>query len=365
MATDFRSDTVTRPTPEMRAAMAAAPVGDDVLGDDPTVIALEAEVAALLGFEAAVFLPSGTQSNLVGVMTHCARGDEYIVGQEAHTYRYEAGGAAVLGSVQPQPLEQRGGRHDPAPGHRGRDQAERHPFRADAPDRAREHDRRPRAAGRATRPRSREIADAHGLAMHLDGARLWNAAVKQGVPPRTIAQDFDSVSVCLSKGLGAPVGSVLCGGRDFIRDARRWRKMLGGGMRQAGIIAAAGRYAIAHNIARLAEDHENAARLAAGLARHAGAGGVARADEHGLRRRAGSHRRGVHRAPRGRRRPPLRHDAAALVHASRRRARGRRRRDRLRRPVLRAARLTAGPRPCTRPAPTASTGRTAPGLANA
>ncbi len=268
MATDFRSDTVTRPTPQMRAAMADAPVGDDVLGDDPTVIALEAEVAELLGFEAAVFLPSGTQSNLVGVMAHCARGDEYIVGQEAHTYRYEAGGAAVLGSVQPQPLNNAADGTIPLPD-------------IEAAIKPRDvHFARTRlialenTIGGRVLPAGyaaavRELAAARGLAMHLDGARLWNAAVKQGVPPRTIAQDFDSVSVCLSKGLGAPVGSVLCGSRDFITDGRRWRKMLGGGMRQAGIIAAAGRYAIAHNIARLAEDHEHAARLAAGLAKHA------------------------------------------------------------------------------------------------
>jgi len=252
----------------MRAAMAAAEVGDDVLGDDPTVSALEAEVAELLGFEAAVFLPSGTQSNLVGVMTHCARGEEYIVGQEAHTYRYEAGGAAVLGSVQPQPL------NNAADGTIPLQDIEA----AIKPDDS--HFARTRllalenTIGGKVLPAgycaaARELADAHHLAMHLDGARLWNAAVKQGVSPRAIAQDFDSVSVCLSKGLGAPVGSVLCGGRDYIKAARRWRKMLGGGMRQAGIIAAAGRYALANNIARLAEDHENAARLGAGLAKHA------------------------------------------------------------------------------------------------
>ena len=285
MATDFRSDTVTRPTPEMRAAMAAAPVGDDVLGDDPTVIALEAEVAELLGFEAAVFVPSGTQSNLVGVMTHCARGDEYIVGQEAHTYRYEAGGAAVLGSVQPQPLNNAADGTIPLPDIEA----------AIKPDDA--HFARTRlialenTIGGRVLPAGyaaavREIADAHGLAMHLDGARLWNAAVKQGVPPRTIAQDFDSVSVCLSKGLGAPVGSVLCGGRDFIKEARRWRKMLGGGMRQAGIIAAAGRYAhrAQHRAARGGPRECGAAGGGARAAR--GARGGARADEHGLRRRA-------------------------------------------------------------------------------
>ncbi len=267
MAMDFRSDTVTRPTAAMRAAMAAAPVGDDVFGDDPSVNALEAEVAALLGFEAALFVPSGTQSNLVGVMTHCARGDEYIVGQQAHTYRYEAGGAAVLGSVQPQPIA------NAADGTLPLDDIEA----AIKPDDA--HFARTRlialenTIGGRVLPKGytaavRELADRRHLAMHLDGARLWNAAVKHGVEPRVIAEGFDSVSVCLSKGLGAPVGSVLCGSSAFIKAARRWRKMLGGGMRQAGILAAAGRHAVAHHVARLADDHANAARLAAGLAKH-------------------------------------------------------------------------------------------------
>jgi threonine aldolase len=268
MATDFRSDTVTRPSPEMRAAMAAAPVGDDVLGDDPTVNALEAEVAQLLGFEAAVFVPSGTQSNLVGMMTHCGRGDECILGQEAHTYRLEGGGAAVLGSVQPQPLNNAVDGTIPLPDIEAAIKPGDIHF-ARTRLIALENTICGRALPAGYTAAVREIADAHGLAMHLDGARLWNAAVKQGVQPREIARGFDSVSVCLSKGLGAPVGSVLCGGRDFIKDARRWRKMLGGAMRQAGIVAAAGRYAIAHNIGRLAEDHEHAARLAAGLAKHA------------------------------------------------------------------------------------------------
>jgi threonine aldolase len=267
MGTDFRSDTVTRPTPAMRAAMAAASVGDDVLGDDPTVNALEAEVAELLGFESAVFLPSGTQSNLVGVMTHCARGDEFIVGQEAHTYRYEAGGAAVLGSVQPQPLANAADGTIPLPDIEAAIKPKDIHF-ARTRLIALENTIGGRVLPTGYAAAVREIADAHGLAMHLDGARLWNAAVKQGVAPAVIAKGFESVSVCLSKGLGAPVGSVLCGSRDFVRDARRWRKMLGGGMRQAGIVAAAGRYAIAHHVARLAEDHENAAQLAAGLARH-------------------------------------------------------------------------------------------------
>ncbi len=268
MGADFRSDTVTRPTGAMRAAMAAAPVGDDVFGDDPSVNALEAEVAELLGFEAALFLPSGTQSNLVGVMTHCARGDEVIVGQDAHTYRYEAGGGAVLGSIQPQPIA------NARDGTLPLDDIEA----AIKPDDA--HFAKTRLValentiGGKVLPAGytaavRELVDSRGLAMHLDGARLWNAAVKQGVAPRAIAQGFDSVSVCLSKGLGAPAGSVLCGSRDYIKAARRWRKMLGGGMRQAGILAAAGRYALAHHFERLAEDHANAARLAAGLAKHA------------------------------------------------------------------------------------------------
>jgi len=267
MATDFRSDTVTRPGPGMRAAMAAAEVGDDVLGDDPTVIALEAEVAELLGFDAALFVPSGTQSNLIGVMTHCARGDEYIVGQEAHTYRYEAGGAAVLGSVQPQPLDNAADGTIPLPAIEAAIKPNDSHF-AKTRLIALENTIGGKVLPAGYAAAVREMANERGLAMHLDGARLWNAAVKQGVAPRAIARDFDSVSVCLSKGLGAPVGSVLCGGRDFIKDARRWRKMLGGGMRQAGIIAAAGRYALANNVTRLAEDHENAARLGAGLAKH-------------------------------------------------------------------------------------------------
>ena len=268
MATDFRSDTVTRPSEGMRKAMAAAEVGDDVLGDDPTVIALEAEVCELLGFEAAVFVPSGTQSNLVGVLTHCARGDEYIVGQEAHTYRYEAGGAAVLGSVQPQPLDNAADGTIPLPAIETAVKPNDSHF-AKSRLLALENTIGGKVLPAGYTAAAREVADKHRLAMHLDGARLWNAAVKQGVPPRTIAKGFDSVSVCLSKGLGAPVGSVLCGGRDFISDARRWRKMLGGGMRQAGILAAACRYALANNVERLADDHDNAARLNAGLSKHA------------------------------------------------------------------------------------------------
>ncbi len=267
MAMDFRSDTVTRPTAAMRAAMAAAPVGDDVFGDDPSVNALQEEIAELLGFEAALFVPSGTQSNLIGVMTHCARGDEVILGQDAHNYRYEAGGGAVLGSIQPQPLDNAADGTIPLASIES----------AIKPDDS--HFARTRlialedTIGGKVLPdgyvaQVRALATRRHLALHLDGARLWNAAVKRGVAPKKIAEGFDSVSVCLSKGLGAPVGSALCGTRDYIQRAHRWRKMLGGGMRQAGILAAAGRHAIAHHIERLAEDHENAAALAAGLARH-------------------------------------------------------------------------------------------------
>jgi threonine aldolase len=267
MATDFRSDTVTRPTAAMRAAMAEAPVGDDVFGDDPSINALEAEIAEMLGFEGAMYVPSGTQSNLIGVMTHCARGDEYIVGQEAHTYRYEGGGAAVLGSIQPQPLDNAADGTIPLAAIEAAIKPDDSHF-AKTRLIALENTIGGKVLPRGYPAAVREIADRHGLVMHLDGARLWNAAVKQRVEPRAIAEHFDSVSVCLSKGLGAPVGSVLCGKRDFIKSARRWRKMLGGGMRQAGILAAAGSHALKHHIERLAEDHENAARLAAGFARH-------------------------------------------------------------------------------------------------
>ena len=263
---DLRSDTVTRPTPAMRAAMAAAEVGDDVFGDDPSVNALEAEVAALLGMEAGMYVPSGTQSNLVGVMTHCARGDEYIVGQEAHTYRYEAGGAAVLGSVQPQPLE-----HE-ADGRLALEKI----AAAIKPDDA--HFAKSRllclenTIGGKVLPldyleAATALARGRGLATHLDGARLFNAAVKLGVPAAALAAPFDSVSVCFSKGLGAPVGSALVGSKEFIAKAHRWRKMLGGGMRQAGVLAAAALHALDHHVARMADDHALARRLAEGLQR--------------------------------------------------------------------------------------------------
>ena len=261
---DMRSDTVTQPSAGMRAAMAAAEVGDDVYGDDPTVNRLQSVMAERFGHEAALFFPTGTQSNLAALMAHCGRGDEYLVGQEAHTYKYEQGGAAVLASIQPQPLE-----HEPHGGI-----AIERIAAAIKPDDlhfartrllALENTIGGRVLPAAYQHEATAFAHAHGLATHLDGARIFNALVKCRVDERTAVSGFDSVSVCLSKGLGAPAGSVLLGSRDLIGDARRWRKALGGGMRQSGILAAAGLYALEHNVERLAEDHENAARMAAGL----------------------------------------------------------------------------------------------------
>jgi len=261
---DLRSDTVTKPTPAMRAAMAAAEVGDDVFGDDPTVNALQERVAALLGKEAALFMPTGTQSNLAGLMAHCQRGDEYIVGQGAHTYRYEGGGAAVLGSIQPQPLPNQ------ADGTIRLEDIEA----AIKPDDA--HFARTRLlalentwGGQILPPAYVEaatvLARRHGLATHLDGARLFNAAVGSDTAPVELARHFDSVSVCFSKGLGAPAGSALVGSKELIARAHRIRKMLGGGMRQVGLLAAAVNHALDHHVERLAEDHAHARALAEGL----------------------------------------------------------------------------------------------------
>ena len=250
----------------MRKEMAEAEVGDDVYGEDLTVNRLESMVAKLMGKERGLFCASGTQSNLLALMSHCQRGDEYIVGQTAHTYKYEGGGAAVLGSIQPQPLE----------------------FEADGtldlervqavikPDDAHfartrlfclENTQGGKVIPMAYLKAAGEVAKRYGLAFHLDGARIFNAAVKLGISAQAIADPFDSVSVCLSKGLGAPVGSVLCGSQALIQEARKWRKMVGGGMRQAGIVAAGGIYALEHNVQRLANDHGNAETLAHGLSK--------------------------------------------------------------------------------------------------
>ena len=270
---DLRSDTVTQPTPAMRGAMRAAPLGDDVFGSDPSVNALQEKIAGLLGFEAALFVPTGTQSNLCAILAHCQRGDEYIVGQQAHCYRWEGGGAAVFGSVQPQPLA-----HQPD-GTLALDEIDA----AIKPDDA--HFARTRllalenTLGGKLMPfdylqQATQRAKDRGLVRHLDGARLFNASVAQALQTgsdafteaRRIAQCFDSVSVCFSKGLGAPVGSALCGSRDFIARAHRIRKMAGGGMRQAGMLAAAASHALDHHVERLAQDHALAQRLADGLA---------------------------------------------------------------------------------------------------
>jgi len=259
---DLRSDTVTRPTQAMRAAMMGAEVGDDVYGEDPTVNALEAKAAALTGHEAALFVASGTQSNLIALLTHCQRGDEYIAGATAHTYWYEGGGAAALGGIQPQTL----------------------PFEANGtldlslvealikPDDVHFANTRllcleNTQAGKAAAPdyfaSARALADNYSLNVHLDGARLFNACIATGSSAADFGRCCDSISICLSKGLGAPVGSVLTGSDAFIRRARRWRKMVGGGMRQAGIIAAAGIHALDHHIDRLQQDHDHAAQIAA------------------------------------------------------------------------------------------------------
>jgi len=262
---DLRSDTVTQPTPAMRAAMAAAEVGDDVYGEDPTVNEFQDAVAALLDKEAALFVTSGTQGNLCGLLAHCGRGDEYIVGDHAHTFMYEGGGGAVLGSIQPQPVPT---------GDDGMINLAAAEAAVKSPD---HHFARTRLLclentndGRVLTldqmQESAEVAARHGLSHHLDGARAWNAAVALGVTPSAVAAPFDSVSVCLSKGLGTPMGSVLAGPADLIDEAHKWRKMLGGGLRQAGIVASAGLYALEHHIERLADDHANAARLAEGLA---------------------------------------------------------------------------------------------------
>jgi threonine aldolase len=261
---DLRSDTVTRPSEGMRRAMMAAELGDDVFGDDPTVNRLQSMAARMLGFEQGLFFPSGTQSNLAALMSHCGRGDEYLVGQQAHTYRYEAGGGAVLGSIQPQPIaNQPDGTLDLAEVEAAIKPDDAHFARTRLL--ALENTIGGKAIPRSYFDKALELARKKNLFTHLDGARLFNAAVKLGVPAKDLCRGFDSASVCLSKGLGAPAGTVLLGSEAFIARALRARKMLGGAMRQAGVLAAAGLYALEHNIARLAEDHANAERLAQGL----------------------------------------------------------------------------------------------------
>ncbi len=265
---DLRSDTVTLPTPAMRQAMFEADLGDDVYGEDPTVNRLEALAAERLGKEAAMFVPSGTMGNLSSLLTHCGRGDEAIMGNSAHTFLFEAGGSAALGGIHPRTLPNQ------ADGTLRLEEIEA-AIRPDNPHFPRTRlicleNTHNRCGGAVLRPaymaQVRALADRHGLAIHLDGARLFNAAVALGVEASALARDADSVTFCLSKGLSAPVGSLVCGSQAFVQEARRMRKVLGGGMRQAGVLAAAGIVALETMVDRLAADHANAQDLAQGLA---------------------------------------------------------------------------------------------------
>jgi threonine aldolase len=262
---DLRSDTVTQPSAAMRAAALDVTLGDDVYGEDPTVNALQKRCADMLGFAAGLFVPSGTQSNLLALMGHCERGDEYIVGSEAHTYKFEGGGAAVLGSIQPQPIPQQ----DDGTLDLAAVAAAIKPLGDPHFARSRcftlENTWWGRVLPQTYIAEAAALAKQHQLAFHLDGARLFNAAIAQTIPARDITQHFDSVSLCFSKGLGAAVGSMLLGSDELISKARRWRKVLGGGWRQAGGLAAMANYALDNHIQRLADDHRRAATLADAL----------------------------------------------------------------------------------------------------
>ncbi|MDZ7263204.1 MAG: low-specificity L-threonine aldolase [candidate division KSB1 bacterium] len=265
---DLRSDTVTKPSPEMRRAMAEAEVGDDVFGDDPTVNRLQEKVAALLGKEAALFTPSGTMANIISILAHTQPGDEVIVERESHTFNYEVAGAAVIGGIQLHPIPGRRGILEP----QQIVQSIRHHDVHVPPTRLICLENTHNRGGGSIYPLRtiqaiHQIARQHGLKMHLDGARLFNACVATGIEPQEYARCFDSVMFCFSKGLGAPIGSIVAGDKIFIERAHRFRKMLGGGMRQVGILAAAALFALEHNVDRLAEDHEHAKMLARGLAK--------------------------------------------------------------------------------------------------
>ncbi len=262
---DFRSDTVTKPTQAMREAMANAEVGDDVYGDDPTVNDLEKWAAERHGFEAALFTTSGTQANLLGLMAHCQRGDEYLCGQQAHNFKYEAGGAAVLGSIQPQPVENNPDGTISFDKLRAAIKPDDFHF-AQTKLLSLENTINGKVLPLEYLKQAREFVNRHGLQLHLDGARVYNASVALDVDIKEITQYFDSITICMSKGLSAPIGSLLLGTTEFIDRARRVRKMLGGGMRQAGILAAAAKLALTEQVAQLATDHANAKRLANGLA---------------------------------------------------------------------------------------------------
>lgn len=262
---DLRSDTITRPTPAMREAGLRAPVGDDVMGDDPSVNALQSRLAAELGFESGLFVASGTQSNLLALMAHCERGDEYLVGSEAHTFKYEGGGAAVLGSIQPQPIPQSADGTLPLDLVAKAIKPEGDPHFAKSRLLALENTWAGRVLPRDYIQSAGDLARSRGLGFHLDGARLYNAAIAEGIEPREITRHFDSVSICFSKGLGAPIGSMLLGSSVLIDRARRWRKVVGGGWRQAGLLAAMANHALDHHVQRLADDHRRASDLARGL----------------------------------------------------------------------------------------------------
>lgn len=263
---DLRSDTVTQPSAAMRQAMAAAVVGDDVYEEDPTVDELEQLVAEQMGMEAGLFVTSGTQGNLVALLTHCPRGSEVIVEAEAHVFYYEVGGMSALGGLVPVRVPGRRGVLDPLDVRRHIRGQNIHYPETGLVCLENTHNR---AGGTVTGPQQVQavaaVAHEHGIPVHVDGARIYNAAVALGVAPNSLTIGVDSVNVCLSKGLGAPVGSVLCGSKRFIRAARKYRKMLGGGLRQAGVLAAAGIHAVKHNVGRLADDHANARLLAEGL----------------------------------------------------------------------------------------------------
>lgn len=264
---DFRSDTVTRPSPGMRDAIATAEVGDDVFGDDPTINRLEAVAAERVGKEAAVYVASGTMANLIAVMTNTRPGDEIVLGDQSHIFNYEVAGSARIANVQAHALPNAAdGSLDPVAVAGAIRPPNIHSPRTSLLCLENTHNR----CGGAALPTETldglaAVAHANGTRVHLDGARIFNAAVALGVGADRIASECDSVSFCFSKGLGCPVGSVLCGTTDFILEARRNRKLLGGGMRQAGILAAAALYALEHNIDRLSQDHANARRLAGGL----------------------------------------------------------------------------------------------------
>jgi threonine aldolase len=270
---DLRSDTVTLPTPEMRRAMADAELGDDVFGEDPTVNRLEALAAERMGKDAAVLVTSGTQGNLVGVLSHTQRGDEVVLGDQAHIFHYEVAGCAVVGALQLRTVRNVDGMLDPAEVEAAIRPPNVHHPRTGAVCIENTHNRNGGAVLDASQIHEiAAVAHRHRVPVHMDGARIFNAAVALGVDVRTLTAEVDSVTFCLSKGLSAPVGSVLCGSKEYIETARKYRKMLGGGMRQAGIIAAAGIVALNTMVDRLAEDHENARILAEGLAELPGIG---------------------------------------------------------------------------------------------